>query len=151
MFAKRIAAASVAALTLFASSAQANDVTVDGSGVLHVAIAGVSAMSGHVRVAICSVSDFLKDCRYEGAAPATPGVTVVTVKDLPPGVYAAQAYEDRNDSHSVDRNILGVPKVGVGFSNNAPIHLAPPSFQSAAFTYTGGDQTISFTLRHFGG
>ena len=98
---------------------------------LHVAIAGVSAMSGHVRVAICSVSDFLKDCHYEGAAPATPGVTVVTVKDLPPGVYAAQAYEDRNDSHSVDRNILGVPKVGVGFSNNAPIHLAPPSFQSA--------------------
>jgi uncharacterized protein (DUF2141 family) len=152
VLAKSLVAASVAALSLVASAAaQAYDTApVDESqNVLRIAIGGVNSTRGHVRVDVCPLSDFLKDCRYGGAAPATPGVTVVVVKDLPPGTYAAQAYQDGNDNHSVDRNILGLPTEGVGFSNNAPIRLHPPSFGAAAFSYDGGEQTISFKLRHF--
>jgi uncharacterized protein (DUF2141 family) len=151
VFAKSLAAASIAALSLVASAAQASDTAPadEPQNVLRIAIAGVSSTRGHVRVDVCPVSDFLKDCRYGGAAPATAGVTVVVVKDLPPGTYAAQAYQDGNDNHSVDRNILGLPTEGVGFSNNAPIRLHPPSFGAAAFNYAGGEQTISFKLHHF--
>ncbi|HEV7386248.1 MAG TPA: DUF2141 domain-containing protein [Phenylobacterium sp.] len=151
MLAKSLAAASVAALSLVASAAQASDTAPadEPQNVLRIAVAGVESTRGHVRVDVCPVNDFLKDCRYGGVAPATPGVTVVVVKDLPPGTYAAQAYQDGNDNHSVDRNILGLPTEGVGFSNNAPIRLHPPSFGAAAFDYAGGDQTISFKLRHF--
>lgn len=152
MLAKSLVAASVAALSLVASAAAqaSNTAPVDESqNVLHIAVGGVSSTRGHVRVDVCPLSDFLKDCRYGGAAPATPGVTVVVVKDLPPGTYAAQAYQDGNDNHSVDRNILGLPTEGVGFSNNAPIRLHPPSFGAAAFSYDGGEQTIAFKLRHF--
>jgi uncharacterized protein (DUF2141 family) len=151
VLAKSLAAASVAALSLVASAAQASDTAPadEPQNVLRIAVAGVESTRGHVRVDVCPVNDFLKDCRYGGVAPATPGVTVVVVKDLPPGTYAAQAYQDGNDNHSVDRNILGLPTEGVGFSNNAPIRLHPPSFGAAAFDYAGGDQTISFKLRHF--
>jgi uncharacterized protein (DUF2141 family) len=161
--AKPLAAALAAALTLLVPVAHAADIesatanvpaatnVSPDANVLRIAIAGVTSAQGHVRVDVCTTSDFLKDCHYGGAAPAVPGVTVVTVKDLPPGTYAAQAYQDRNDNHSVDRNFLGIPTEGVGFSNDAPIRLSPPSFGTAAFTYDGGEQTIAFKLRHFGG
>jgi uncharacterized protein (DUF2141 family) len=148
---KSLAAASVAALSLVASAARASDTAPadEPQNVLRIAVGGVNTTRGHIRVDVCPVDDFLKDCRYGGVAPATPGVTVVVVKDLPPGTYAAQAYQDGNDNHSVDRNILGLPTEGVGFSNNAPIRLHPPSFGAAAFNYAGGEQTISFKLHHF--
>jgi uncharacterized protein (DUF2141 family) len=151
VFVHSFVTASAAALSLFVSAAQASDTAPAGEpmNVLRVAVAGIKNPSGHVRVDVCPVSDFLKDCRYGGAAPSTPGVTTVIVKDLPPGTYAVQAYQDRNDNHSVDRNFLGLPTEGVGFSNDAPIGLHPPDFNSASFSYGGGDQTISFKLRHF--
>ncbi|MDB5446682.1 MAG: hypothetical protein JWQ97_1999, partial [Phenylobacterium sp.] len=77
--------------------------------VLRVVVSGVSSAAGDVRVDVCTRSEFLHDCRYSASAPATPSVTVVIVKDLPPGVYAIQAYHDRNDNYSVDQNFLGVP------------------------------------------
>jgi uncharacterized protein (DUF2141 family) len=151
VFAKSLTAASVAALLLFVSAVQAADTAPAGEpqNVLRIVVEGVKGQRGHIRVDVCPMSDFLKVCRYGGVAPATPGVTTVIVKDLPPGTYAAQAYQDGNDNLSVDRNILGLPTEGVGFSNNAPIRLGPPSFGSAAFNYAGGEQTISFKLRHF--
>jgi uncharacterized protein (DUF2141 family) len=117
---------------------------------LRVQIAGVKTAQGHVRVDVCAPNEFLKDCHFGAAAPAAAGVTTVLVRDLPPGVYAVQAYHDRNDNHAVDRNVFGLPTEAVGFSNNAPIRLHPPSFKSAAFDYTGGEKTIAFKLRHFG-
>jgi uncharacterized protein (DUF2141 family) len=116
---------------------------------LRIQVAGVKSAEGHVRVDVCVASEFLKDCRYSGAARATPGVTTVLVRDVPPGVYAVQAYQDRNDNHEVDRNVLGLPTEGVGFSNDAPIRLRAPTFKSAAFDYEGGEQTISLKLKHF--
>lgn len=117
---------------------------------LRVLVTGVTSSRGHVRVDVCTRSEFLKDdCRYSGAAPATPSVTVVVVRDLPPGVYAVQAYHDRNDNLAVDQDFLGLPTEAVGFSNDAPVHFAPPSFKAAEFGYAGGEQTISLRLRHF--
>ena len=74
---------------------------------------------------------------------------MVEVKDLPPGVYAVQAYHDRNDNHKVDRNFLGLPVEAVGFSNDAPVGLSGPSFEAARFNFPGGEQTIALRLRRF--
>jgi uncharacterized protein (DUF2141 family) len=117
---------------------------------LRVQIAGVKSAQGHVRVDVCAPNEFLKECHFGAAAPAAAGVTTVLVRDLPPGVYAVQAYHDRNDNHAVDRNVFGLPTEAVGFSNDAPIRLSPPSFKSAAFDYSGGEKTITFKLRYFG-
>jgi uncharacterized protein (DUF2141 family) len=116
---------------------------------LRVQVGGVKSAQGHVRVDVCVSSEFLKDCHYSASAPAARGVTTVLVRDVPPGVYAVQAYHDRNDNHAVDRNIFGLPTEAVGFSNDAPIRMAPPKFKSAAFDYDGGEKTITLQLRHF--
>jgi uncharacterized protein (DUF2141 family) len=146
-----VGAVAGALLTLAAAGAQAQAPPSPAPNVLHIVISGVTSAKGHIRVAICPAEEFLKDCRYGGAAASAPSVTTVTVTDLPPGIYAAQAYQDKNDNHVVDRNLLGLPTEGVGFSNDAPIHLRAPTFYSAAFTYAGGEQTIALRLRHFAG
>ncbi|WP_254602668.1 DUF2141 domain-containing protein [Sphingomonas bacterium] len=119
-------------------------------GVLTVEVANVRAARGHVRIDICPQARFLKaGCPFSGNAPAVVGTTTVTVRDLPPGRYAVQAYLDENDNKDVDRTFFGLPKEGVGFSNDPRIILSPPKFADAAFTFTGAAQTIRLKLRYF--
>jgi uncharacterized protein (DUF2141 family) len=150
LIAAALAASLAASLAAPAARAQsADDAAAGRSNVLRVTVAGVSSSRGHVRVDVCSRTEFLGECRYSGSAPAQPGATIVEVRDLPPGVYAVQAYDDRNDNQKVDRNLIGLPTEGVGFSNNAPVPFSGPSFKAAAFAYRGGEQSISLRLRRF--
>ena len=143
----RVATLLAATLVLFAGGGPVYG--LPGPSVIRVIVTGVTSSRGHIRVDICTRQTFLKDCVYSGAAPSVPGTTVVLVQGVPPGVYAAQVYQDKNDNHQVDRDMLGIPSEGVGFSNDAPIRLSPPSFNAAAFTYAGGEKTISLQLRRF--
>ena len=106
--------------------------------------------AGHVRVDICTEATFLKEaCLYSGAAAAVKGVTTVTVTGVPPGVYAAQVYHDRNDDHTVNRGRFGIPLEEVGFSNNAPIGLRGPKWAKAAFSHDTTDQQLAVKLHRY--
>ena len=74
---------------------------------------------------------------------------MVRVENVPPGTYAAQAFHDENGNGELDRNILGLPKEAMGFSNDAPMRMGPPRFDSAAFTVQPKDTAIRFRLRYF--
>jgi len=119
---------------------------------LRVEISNVRNAAGHVRIDICPEAHFLKDdCPFSADALATPGTTIVTVGNLPPGRYAVQAFHDENDNRRVDRGLLGIPKEGVGFSNDARIALGPPKFVDAAFTHGNDEQTIRLRMRYWSG
>ena len=106
--------------------------------------------AGHVRVDICTEATFLKEaCPYSGAAAAVKGVTTVTVTGVPPGLYAAQVYHDRNDDHTVNRGRFGIPLEEVGFSNNAPIGLHGPKWIKAAFSHDATDQQLAVKLHRY--
>ena len=120
------------------------------SGTLTLRIDNVRNSTGVVHVDICPQAQFLKDdCPYVGDAPAHAGVTMVTVHNLPPGHYAAQIFHDENRNKKVDRALFGVPKEGVGFSNDARISLGPPKWADAVFAFNGGEQTIGLKMRYF--
>jgi uncharacterized protein (DUF2141 family) len=113
---------------------------------VEVAVTGVARARGHVRVELCTRDTFLTEaCPYQGAAPAEVGATVVQIPEVPPGVYAAQAFQDETDQGVVHQNLLGVPRERVGFSNDAPLHLRGPRFKDAAFRV--GDDVKRITLR----
>ncbi len=119
-------------------------------GGVDVTIASVRSSAGHVLVAICDRQTFLQEtCRYRGRAQAVPGVVTVHIAGVPPGVYAAQAYQDENDNGKVDRNFFGIPKEGIGFSNGAKMRFGPPSFADAAFTLGSEGGRIRFSLTYF--
>lgn len=65
-----------------------------------------------------------------------------------PGIYAVAVYHDENDNHHFDRSFIGLPLEGYGFSNNATIFMAPPSFRAVRFDAGPGDTRLSITLRY---
>ncbi|MGI4939136.1 MAG: DUF2141 domain-containing protein [Janthinobacterium lividum] len=123
--------------------------TAAPAATLEVTIANVRNNKGHVRVAACTSATFLKErCAYNAQVPSVTGETVVRL-EVPPGTWAVQAYQDENDSGKVDRNLLGIPTVGLGFSNDAPFRFGPPSYGDAAFQLGAGGGRIRLTLRYF--
>jgi uncharacterized protein (DUF2141 family) len=119
------------------------------AGQIVATITGVHNGTGLLRIAICPQADFLKPhCPYTGHAPAQVGSVVITIDGIPPGIYAAQAYQDENDNGRLDRNWLGLPTEGIGFSNDAQFYFGPPAFADSAFKLTARGGAISFPIRY---
>jgi len=115
-----------------------------------VTVTGIRDARGTIRVAVCPRSEFLKPhCRYVGQAPAQLDRVSVTIADVPFGVYAAQAFHDVNNNGVLDRNWLGMPLEGMGFSNDTPFRFGPPSFNEAAFHLSAEKTEIIFRLRYY--
>lgn len=113
-----------------------------------VAVSGIAAAEGRVHVDICPPKAFTRPkCPWSAEAPATAGTTIVTVPDVPPGRYAAQAYHDANGNGKADRNFVGMPTELVGFSNDVRVHFSPPRFDDAAFAHGATEQRIGFAVR----
>ena len=138
------AATLVAVLSAGAATAGTPDVTVE------ITVSGIREERGVVRVAVCTQAEFLdKRCVHEIAVPAHPGRVVAVLPGITPGRYAAQAWHDANNRGKLARNLLGVPREGVGFSNDPPLLLGSPGFGDAAFEVgpDGGKSTVR--LRYF--
>jgi uncharacterized protein (DUF2141 family) len=122
--------------------------TAPPGGSIEVAVSNVTTAQGRIHVDICSRPLFLTgDCTYSAEAPAKIGTTVVIVPDVPPGRYASQVFHDRNGNGKIDRGLFGIPKEPVGFSNDAPTHMAPPKWDAAVFTHGTEPQHIALDLR----
>lgn len=117
---------------------------------LRVTVENVRNDKGHVLVAVCTPAEFLKPhCSYSGSAPARAGAVTVEVRGVPPGTYAVQAFQDENDNHRIDRNFLGIPTEGIGFSNDARFNFGPPGFRAAQITVGPEGGAIVIRLRYF--
>jgi uncharacterized protein (DUF2141 family) len=66
-----------------------------------------------------------------GAFPFSGNQATVKL-DLPPGRYAFAVIHDENSNHKLDRNFIGYPKEGFGFSTNPRVYLSAPSFEATA-------------------
>lgn len=65
---------------------------------------------------------------------------------LPAGEYAVSVYHDENGNKKMDTNFLGMPKEGVGNSNNARGHFGPPKYSDAKFKFRGDKQSIAIKI-----
>lgn len=65
-----------------------------------------------------------------------------------PDVYAVAVYHDANANEDFDRNRLGMPTEGFGFSNDAPTRFGLPSFESARFAAKPGDNALPVKMRY---
>lgn len=119
-----------------------------GTAPITVAVSGVGAAQGKVRVDICTPRTFTReDCPYFGVATAKAGTTVVTVEGVPPGTYAAQAYWDKNANGKGDRNFMGLPTELVGFSRDPKVGMSRPKFSGSSFAHGSGGTNIAFRVR----
>jgi uncharacterized protein (DUF2141 family) len=118
------------------------------NGTIEVAVASVRNASGQVKVDVCTRDTFLKACPWSATARAHAGTVIVEVHGVPPGRYAIQAFHDANNNGECDQGLFGIPREGVGFSNDAFKGFSRPRFDNAAFDFGGGRLRLALKLRH---
>jgi uncharacterized protein (DUF2141 family) len=78
---------------------------------------------------------------------ARRGAHSAVFAELPPGRYVVIVVHDENDNGRLDKNAIGMPTEGYGFSNDAHGFLGTsPSFDAAAITLGNADKEISIAL-----
>lgn len=83
-------------------------------------------------------------CVRATAAPLT-----VSFENLVAGTYAIAAFHDVNDDGVLNRNLLGIPIEGFGFSRNPRILAGPPRFGDSAVLVAGSATNIQIQLLYF--
>jgi len=86
---------------------------------------------------------------FQGVVADAEGENVtITFTDVPPGEYAVALFHDEDDNEKMKSNLLGMPKEGFGFSNDASAKFGPPSFKDAMITVGETDMTIEVNLNY---
>jgi len=68
--------------------------------------------------------------------------------DVAPGEYAVSVFHDENSNGKLDRNFMGMPKEGVGASDDAVGHFGPPKYDDARFSYKGGRSVMAIHVKY---
>lgn len=108
-----------------------------GPGVLAVRLSGFRSAGGQVLIAVF---------RGEGGFPGDPdrawkavvttisdGRASIDLRDVPPGDYAVSVVHDENGNNALDTSWIGIPREGIGMSNNAKGRMGPPKYRDAKF------------------
>ena len=104
---------------------------------LQVTVTNIKNDKGNIIVGIFDSDEkFLKDALDGRMAKATGDSITVVFENLKPGKYAVSVLHDANKNKDLDKNKLGIPKEGFGFSNNVIGAMGPPSFERAVIDLT---------------
>ena len=118
---------------------------------INVVVSGIKDDNGHIRCGLFnSAATFPKDeQRYQGVeAPIANGQATCTFANVPPGTYAVAYYKAVPGQTRMNTGMFGSPADPYGFSRNATIGMGPPSFNSAAYSYAGGNTTWPVTITY---
>ncbi len=81
-------------------------------------------------------------------APAMEIETVVCIRAPEPGEFAVTVYHDEDADRDFDRNFLGFPKEGYGFSNNPRIRFPLPRHKDVKFAVAEDETDIEIVLHY---
>jgi uncharacterized protein (DUF2141 family) len=112
---------------------------------------GLRSGNGVVRICVTSHADHFPDCHSDPDArrvTVPAGQPVPEFTGLPSGEYAVSLFHDENRNGKLDR-MAGIPKEGVGFSNNPRLMFGPPRFIQAQFSVTNKPVDERVRLKYF--
>jgi len=119
---------------------------------IHVYVAGLRNDNGKALCALfSSAADFPKKAEKaiaHSAAAISNQHAVCDFSGVAPGTYAVAVFHDENSNGKLDTNFLGIPREGVGASNDAQGHFGPPKFDAAAFHFSGGQLDLRITIKY---
>jgi uncharacterized protein (DUF2141 family) len=118
---------------------------------LEIALTGLRSTEGEIRLCIWHSAKRFPDgkCESEGQAVVVPAASHASVSvPLAPGDYAVSLLHDENGNGKLDKNLLGIPKEGVGFSQNPVLAFGPPSYAATRFG-VAGDSAQTIKLKYF--
>lgn len=135
------------------ASAQEPDCTGHQGPVrLYVDVEGVRKAEGLIAVTLYAddSSRFLakRGSLYVGRVPAQAPETRVCIYLPSTGTYALGVYHDADGDRKYDRNAVGLPSEGFGFSNNPAVILGIPSFRSVRLAVPRDNMSTRVRLRY---
>lgn len=119
---------------------------------LHVNVENVRAGQGLIAVTLYAddSSRFLarRGSLYVGRVPARTPSTRVCIHLPTTGTYALAVYHDADANRSFNRNGIGMPAEGYGFSNNPGTLFGLPSFRSVRLAVPRNDMQTTVRMRY---
>jgi uncharacterized protein (DUF2141 family) len=149
---RTIAIAWITSVIVAASSfgAWAQDVGAPNS--IKVVVTGLHSNDGEVYCSLFSSADGFPGDSAKAAKTTKSkignGNAACTFPGVAPGDYAVSVFQDENGNGKLDRNFIGMPKEGVGASNDAAGKFGPPKFDDARFSYKGGPSVSTIHIRY---
>ena len=117
---------------------------------IRIEISGLRNGKGHVLCSLYASADGFPKVSQKAIAHAVSPISNRTAtcefSGIKPGTYAVSVFHDENSNGKLDSNFLGIPREGVGASNNARGHMGPPKFDAAAFQFVGGQLDLKITI-----
>ncbi|MCG6134445.1 MAG: DUF2141 domain-containing protein [Nostoc sp. LLA-1] len=121
-------------------------------GSLTVEINGIKNQQGQVCVSIFGSSQGFPNDRDRGVKRQCTKITdkslELTFDNLQAGSYAVAVIHDQNNDQTLNRNNLGMPIEGFGFSRNPEVRTSAPKFSDAAFLLAGPNTIIQIQMKY---
>jgi uncharacterized protein (DUF2141 family) len=119
---------------------------------LTVEIDGLKNQKGQICLSLFASSRGFPDNATKAVQNRCLAITaktlLVTFENLQPGNYAVAVLHDANSDNKANRNGLGIPSEGFGFSENPVILTSPPKFNDAAVLVAGSNTNIQIKLNY---
>jgi len=115
------------------------------AGTVEVRLTGAQT-GGPVLVQLCSEAEGMNRCSRRASVTASGGVAVARFENVPPGRYAASAFQDVDSNGRMAFGMMGRPTEPWGYSRNAPAIMGPASFDDAAIGVTAAGGVIPIQL-----
>lgn len=146
----------VAVLGFTLGSLDATPAEANSNGRLTVEIAGLRNQRGQVCLKLYSGSRGFpngnQNVVQQRCVKLNNNPLAVTFGNVKAGSYAVAVIHDANNDNQANRNGLGIPTEGFGFSRNPVIRTGAPKFGEAAVLVAGPNTNIQIQMRYlFGG
>lgn len=107
------------------------------AGTLSIRMSGFRSADGQVLIAVFRGEDGFPsepDKAWKSVVARVSGDRASVDIAVPAGEYAFAIVHDENGNNKMDTNWIGMPKEGLGTSNNAKGRMGPPKYRDAKFT-----------------
>jgi uncharacterized protein (DUF2141 family) len=125
-----------------------------GTGTLNVEVAGLRDTRGQVCLSLYNSSkpqlfpQEAQQAQESRCVKVAGNPMTVSFKNLKPGTYAIALLHDANSNGKDDRNFMGMPVEGFGFSRNPAVRTKAPAFSEASVPVSGTATNIKINVTY---
>ncbi|MEI7748350.1 MAG: DUF2141 domain-containing protein [Chlorobiaceae bacterium] len=138
---------------LLAEEAPATSITPNQSGSITVHITDIIKPDGILGVSLYNSKKGFPGKHEHAYANQLKKITSTTdnvvFENIPYGTYAVSIIHDENSNGKLDTNFFGIPKEGVGVSNNPKIGMGGPKFKDSEFTLDTKKLELTIAMKYF--
>ena len=121
-------------------------------GSITVQIIGLKEIKGMIGISLYNSKKGFPGKHEQAYASAVKKVTSNTesalFEHLPYGTYAVSVMHDENSNGKLDTNFIGIPKEGVGVSNNPKIGMGGPKYNDSIFTLNSKELELTVAMKY---